>query len=80
MEGLAGLTILAVAIAIWFLTGKQTRKSFGNSLQSVAGNLEQSLTASQLLSAKEIQEELGDLSKAIESANAIKEAGQKLRG
>lgn len=82
METLAssGLTILAIALAIWFLTGKATRKSVGNSLQAVVGNVEQSLTTSQLLSAKETKEELGDLDEAIKSALAIKEAGQKLRG
>lgn len=81
MEGLAlSLTVLAVAVAIWFLTGKATRKSVGNSLQAVVGNIEQSLTASQLLSAQEIKVELGDLDEAIASAIAIKEAGQKLRG
>lgn len=80
METMSALTILALAIAIWILTGKATRKSVGNSLQAVVGNVEQSLTTAQLLSAKEAKEELGDLSEAIESAIAIKEAGQKLRG
>ena len=77
--GLSGLSILFIAIAIWFLTGKSTRKSVGNSLQAAVGSVEQSLTASQLLSAKEIKEELGDIDEAIASAIAIKEAGQKLR-
>lgn len=79
-EGMGSLTILAIALAIWLLTGKATRKSVGNSLQAVVGNVEQSLTTAQLLSAKETKEELGDLDDAIASAIAIKEAGQKLRG
>lgn len=79
-EGMSAVTILAIALAIWFLTGKATRKSVGNSLQAVVGNVEQSLTTAQLLSAKETKEELGDLDDAIASAIAIKEAGQKLRG
>lgn len=79
-EGMSAFTILAIALAIWFLTGKATRKSVGNSLQAVVGNVEQSLTTAQLLAAKEAEEELGDLDKAIASAISIKEAGQKLRG
>ena len=50
--GMSAFTILAIALAIWLLTGKATRKSVGNSLQAVVGNVEQSLTTAQLLSAK----------------------------
>lgn len=61
VEGLSGLTVLAVALAIWFLSSKATRKSVGSSIQEGAQGIEQSLYVARVASFKEAEDELGDL-------------------
>ena len=58
VEGISGLTILAVALAIWFLSSKQTRKSVGNSVQESAQNVEQALKISRAQAYAEAKSEL----------------------
>ena len=60
MEFLAGpFGILAIALAIWFLSGKDTRKSVGNGIKSHAKNFEHSAGAAGAQMQKEMEEELG---------------------
>lgn len=81
VTGLSGLSILIIAIAIWFLTSKGTRQSVGNSVQVSAMQVEQALTSSILLSAKEVGEELGfEETDPIELAKKLRKASAELRG
>lgn len=69
VEGFSSLTILAVALAIWFLSSKATRKSVGTSVQEGAQTIEQSLYVARLASYKEARDELGDLIALGKEAN-----------
>lgn len=69
VEGLSGLTILCVALAIWFLSSKTTRKSVGASVQEGAQSVEQALYVARLASYKEARDELGDLLALGKEAN-----------
>ena len=71
VEGLSGLTILCVALAVWFLSSKQTRKSVGVSVQEGAQTIEQSLKISRAQAYAEAKAELGDIQKMLEESNAF---------
>ena len=71
VEGLSGLTILAVALAVWFLTGKATRASIGDSVKEGALTVEQSLYLGRITSFKEAEDEIGDLLELGKRANKL---------
>ena len=71
VEVLSGLTILCVALAIWFLSSKQTRKSVGNSVQESAQNVEQALKISRAQAYAEAKSELGDIHAMLKESNAF---------
>ena len=68
-EGMSAFTILAIALAIWFLSSKQTRKSVGNSVQESAQNVEQALKISRAQAYAEAKSELGDILAMLKESN-----------
>ena len=71
VEGLSGLTILCIALAVWFLTGKATRGSIGDSVKEGALTIEQSLYLGRITSFKEAEDEIGDLLELGKRANKL---------
>jgi hypothetical protein len=70
MEAVASpLVILAVALSIWFLSSKQTRKSIGNSVQEGAQTVEQSLKVARAQAFAEAKAELGDIKQMLDESN-----------
>lgn len=67
--GISGLSILFIALAVWFLTSKQTRKSIGNTVTETALTVEQSLKISRATAYAEAVSEVADLTKNLEDSN-----------
>ena len=67
--GISGLSILFIALAVWFLTSKQTRKSIGNTVTETALTVEQSLKISRATAYAEAVSEVADLAKNLENSN-----------
>lgn len=67
--GISGLSILFIALAVWFLTSKQTRKSIGNTVTETALTVEQSLKISRATAYAEAVSEVSDLAKNLEDSN-----------
>lgn len=67
--GISGLSILFIALAVWFLTSKQTRKSIGNTVTETALTVEQSLKISRATAYAEAVSEVADLAKNLEDSN-----------
>lgn len=71
MESSLALVVLAVVLGIWFLSSKQTRKSFGASAQEVAKISQQSLVIARASALKEAQDELEDISALLKSSDEL---------
>lgn len=65
------LTVIAVVVAIWFITSKATRKSVGASLVEVALTSEQSLKIARASAYNEAKAELGDLMAMLQESDAF---------
>lgn len=71
MLELSPLFIIAVVIAVWLITTKQTRKSVGNSVVEVAMFAEQSLKITRATAFNEALTELGDLNAMLAKSDAF---------
>ena len=71
MLELSPLFIIAIVIAVWLITTKQTRKSVGNSVVEGALFVEQSLKISRSSAYAEAKAELGDLQKMLAESDAF---------
>lgn len=88
--GLSGLSILFIAFAIWFLTGKGTRKVVGDAVTDAVShtadsiveaslNANQALVIARLASIKEAEAELGDLEALIGKSNNLLKSARDSR-
>lgn len=71
MLELSPLFIIAIVIAVWLITTKQTRKSVGNSVVEVAMFAEQSLKITRATAFNEALTELGDLNAMLSKSDAF---------
>ena len=65
------LIVIAVVVAVWFITSKATRKSVGASLVEVALTSEQSLKIARASAYNEAKAELGDLMSMLQESDAF---------
>jgi len=73
MEALTGtgISILAMTIALWLITSKQTRKSWGNSASEASLSVEQAIKVSRAEAFKDAKAELGDVQALLNESDAF---------